>query len=68
MPAKIEGLKRFTVTLNADRLEDAQRIASKLGISPKISGNTSAFLRLLIDEFADQPISVVKKKISYSEA
>lgn len=67
MPAKIEGLKRFTVTLNEDMLTAAQVRAAKVGVPPKISGNTSAFLRYLLKEFADQPLAELKKKVSWSE-
>lgn len=68
MPAKIEGLKRFTVTLNEDMLTAAQVRAAKIGIPPKTSGNTSAFLRYILKDFANQPLAELKKKVGWSEA
>ena len=44
-------MTRVNVMLDRDALEKAQRKAAKDGINPAIAGNTSAFIRWLIDEF-----------------
>lgn len=51
MPRKIDGLEKMTVTLKRGDLFAAQVLATKRGVSPKTTGNTSAFLRYLITNY-----------------
>ena len=43
---------KYTVLLSPSELESAQAAAIRAGVSPKVAGNTSAFLRYLVTEFA----------------
>lgn len=51
MPRKIDGLEKMTVTLKRGDLFAAQVLGTKRGVSPKTTGNTSAFLRYLITNY-----------------
>jgi len=42
---------KYTVLLSPSELESAQAAAIRAGVSPKVAGNTSAFLRYLVTEF-----------------
>ena len=42
---------KMTVVLSPSELEAAQAIAIKVGFPPKIVGNTSAFLRMVVNKF-----------------
>ena len=45
---------KFTVLLSPSELEKAQATAIKAGVSPKIAGNSSAFLRYLVKIYIDE--------------
>lgn len=52
MPKKIEGLKKFFLLLNEKELQQAKQIAVKRDIrSLSIVGNTSGFIRYLVQQF-----------------
>lgn len=52
MPKKIDGLKKYFVLLNEKELEQAKQIAVKRDISNlSIVGNTSGFIRYLVQQF-----------------
>lgn len=46
-------MTRVNVMLDKDALEKAQRKAALAGVDPAIAGNTSAFIRWLIDNYLD---------------
>lgn len=49
-------LKRYTVLLKESELFTAQVLATKDGVSPKTTGNTSAFLRYLITNYLKEDL------------
>lgn len=52
MPKKIDGLKKYFVLLNEKELEQAKQIAVKRDIrNLTIVGNTSGFIRYLVQQF-----------------
>ena len=52
MPKKIDGLKKYFVLLNEKELEQAKQIAVKRDIrNLAIVGNTSGFIRYLVQQF-----------------
>lgn len=52
MPKKIDGLKRCILLLNEKELEQAKQIAVKRDIrNLSIVGNTSGFIRYLVQQF-----------------
>ena len=52
MPQKIDGLKRYLVLLDEKKLEQAKQIAVKRDIrNLAIVGNTSGFIRYLVQQF-----------------
>ena len=54
MPRPLERekpLSRVNVMLDCDALEKAQRKAALAGVAPSIIGNSSAFIRWLIDNY-----------------
>ena len=60
MPRPLERDKpmtRINVMLDRDSLEKAQRKAALAGVDPFIAGNSSAFIRWLIDNFNNQVIA-----------
>lgn len=69
MPRPLEREKpmtRINVMLDRDALDKAQRKAAKDGIDPGIAGNTSAFIRWLIDEYKKEGDVFVDGKEYYS--
>lgn len=56
MPRPLERekpLQRVNVMLDCEALENAQRKAALAGVDPAIAGNTSAFIRWLIDNYLE---------------
>ena len=52
MPKKIDGLKKYLVSLNEKDFEQAKRIAVKRDIrNLSIVGNISGFIRYLVQQF-----------------
>lgn len=52
MPKKIDGIKKYFVLLNEKELEQAKQIAVKHDIrNLSIVGNTSRFIRYLVQQF-----------------
>jgi len=43
--------ERTTVMIDRDLLVDAQRTASKKGVSMAVAGNTSKFIRYLLQDY-----------------
>ncbi|MBR6448337.1 MAG: hypothetical protein IKS96_07360 [Fibrobacter sp.] len=59
-------MTRINVMLDREALDKAQRKAAKDGIDPGIAGNTSAFIRWLIDEYKKEGDIVIDGKEYYS--
>ena len=52
MPKKIDGIRHYCLLLNESELEQAKQLSVKRDIrSLAIVGNTSCFIRYLIQEF-----------------
>lgn len=52
MPKKIDGLKKYFLLLNENDLEQAKQIAVRRDIrNLAIVGNTSGFIRYLVQQF-----------------
>ena len=52
MPKKIEGLKKFCLLLDDSELEQAKKMAVNRDVTTiSIIGNTSKFIRYLIQQF-----------------
>ena len=69
MPRPLERNKpmtRVNLMLDCEALERAQRKAAKSGIDPKIAGNTSAFIRWLVDDYNRDGDVVIDGKEYYS--
>lgn len=63
MPKKIDGLKKYFVLLNEKELEQAKQIAVKRDIrNLSIVGNTSGFIRYLVQQFIKDNENEKKKK------
>ena len=45
---------KVTLTINPQRLFDAQMYAARMGVDPKIVKNNSSFIRYLIDRYIEQ--------------
>lgn len=69
MPRPLEREKpmtRVNVMLDRDALDNAQRKAAREGVEPGIAGNTSAFIRWLIDVYKKEGDVIIDGKEYYS--